>query len=229
MAILLLLAFGFVAYTGWRAITQPEGAQTVISGGTTIQKPSNSVKDAKITNDGYLIIQYEDGAERKVGYLGGLQGATGPAGESGASGRAPTQAEIAFAVVNYCGDGRCDAKNPSSEQVATAVYNYCGAGTCKGADGANGANATADMVMAAVTQYCADGRCVGPQGVQGIAGANGINGRTAVMACVVRTTNNIATQYVAWKYEDEADAAYRDLYKLPTWAQGSSCVDLRST
>lgn len=227
LAILLVLSLAFVAWTGWRIFTQEAGQETVTSGGLTVAKPTNNVKDATIDKDGNLTFVYEDGSSRVVGNIVGVQG---PQGNTGNRGPAPTQAEIALAIVNYCADGRCDAKKPSADQVATAVYNYCSTGACKGATGdtgSAGANATAEQVMAAVTQYCADGRCRGPQGAQGVSGQNGINGRTTVMSCVIRTTNSLATQYVAWKYEDEANTAYRDLYKLPTWAQGSDCVDLR--
>lgn len=219
LAALMLLALIFVGYTSYRVVTLQPGEQQITSAGT-VAKPSNNVKDASVTDDGYLLLTYEDGTQRKVGNVVGVQGASGSAGSS------PTQAEIALAILNYCGDGRCDAKSPSTEQVANAVLNYCTVrGSCVGANGADGASVTTAQVMDAVAQYCIDGRCNGPQGVQGVAG---VNGRATVMSCVVRTTNTLDTQYVAWKYNDEAYTAYRDLYKLPTWAQGSDCVDLRS-
>lgn len=222
---LLLLGFIFVGYTSWRILTQKPGESTVTSGGLTVAKPSNSVQDATITDDGYLLLKYEDGTERRVGTILGLQGAKG---EPGDAGRSPSQAEIALAVINYCSDGKCDAKSPSADQVATAVRNYCDTrNSCKGdtgAAGSAGANATTDQIMAAVTQYCSDGRCTGPTGSQGIAGAPGADGKTAVMACVIRDDGN----YVAWKYETETDSAYRNLYKIPPLGNGSDCIDLRS-
>lgn len=214
LAILLLLSLLFVGYTSWRIVTQKPGESTVTSGGITVAKPSNNVKDATIDTNGDLVLKYEDGTERRVGNILGATGSTGPA---------PTQPEIALAVVNYCAEGRCDAKNPSTEQVAAAVYSYCSAGACKGERGADGSSATTEQVMAAVSQYCLDGRCTGPQGVQGVSGSNGLN---PVMSCVSRTTNRQPTQYVAWKYQTEENTAYRDLYKLPTWVQGTDCVAL---
>lgn len=71
-----------------------------------------------------------------------------------------------------------------------------------------------------------DTGATGAPGADGANGTNGVDGRDPVLSCVVRTTNGLRTQYVAWKYATEADAAYRNLYKLPTWAQGENCVDL---
>lgn len=222
LTILLLLGFIFVGYTSWRILTQKPGESTITSGGIEVVKPSNNVKDATISSDGYLVLVYEDGTERRVGNIIGSPGAQG---EQGATGRSPSQTEIALAVVNYCADGRCDAKAPTADQVATAVFSYCNSrNTCKGETGAAGASVTTDQVMAAVTQYCNDGRCVGPQGTQGIAGAAGADGRSSVMACVTRDDGD----YVAWKYDTEANNAYRNLYKIPPFAGGSECIDLRS-
>lgn len=224
LSVLMLLALIFVGYTSYRVITLQPGEQQVTPAGT-IAKPSNNVKDAIITDDGKLLLTYEDGTQRTVGDVSGVQGLQGEAGPG------PSQAEIAIAVANYCGGGRCDAKAPTADQVATAVYNYCSSrNDCKGATGdagatgADGANATNEQIMAAVQQYCSSGRCTGPQGAQGVAGADG---KSTVMSCVIRETNSLPTQYVAWKYETEPNSAYRDLYKLPAWAQGSDCVDLR--
>jgi hypothetical protein len=212
LAVLMLLALVFVGYTSYRVITLEPGQQQVTTAGT-IAKPSNNVKDATIGQDGSLVLTYEDGTTRIVGNITGATGAVGPA---------PSQAEIAIAVANYCSSGRCDAKNPSSEQVAAAVVAYCTVNSgCKGDNGVNGKDVTAEQVMAAVSQYCADGRCTGPAGPVGAAGADG---RTAILSCVTRDD----AQYVAWRYEAEANSAYRDLYQLPPLAQGSNCVDLRS-
>lgn len=215
LAVLMTLALIFVGYTSYKVITLEPGQQQVTPAGT-IAKPSNNVKDATISQDGSLVLTYEDGTTRIVGNVTGVAGEVGPA---------PSQAEIAVAVANYCGNGRCDAKSPSSEQVAAAVFTYCNAnGGCRGADGASGANGrdvTAEQVMAAVTQYCSDGRCTGPAGP---VGATGDDGRTSVLSCVQRDD----AQYVAWKYDGEANNTYRDLYRLPPLAQGSDCVDLRS-
>lgn len=228
LGILIILAFGFSLFTAIRSFTLSPGEQVVTSGGITVTKPTNNITDAKLRDDGILIVQYEDGTTREVGYI------VGPRGESGQS-IAPSEAQIAAAVVAYCTtNNRCDAKAPSAEQVATAVSNYCsGRNNCVGATGSTGAtgatgadgqNATTEQVMAAVQQYCANGRCTGPQGVQGVAGTNG---QDPVMSCVIRqASGGINRQYVAWKYSTEADSLYRNLYLLPTWAQGENCIDL---
>lgn len=219
------LSLIFSGFSVYRMLTLQPGEKTVTTAGITVEKPVNSVVDAKIDDKGILRISYQDGSTREVGYVLGFNG------EQGEQGPPPTQAQIALAVANYCGDGRCDAKNPTAEQVATAVSNYCsinngcrGANGNDGSNGQNGQNATPEQIMTAVTNYCSDGRC---KGETGATGATGANGRTTVMSCVIRTTNSLPTQYVAWKYTDENDSAYRDLYKLPTWSEGSSCVDLR--
>lgn len=68
----------------------------------------------------------------------------------------------------------------------------------------------------------------GATGATGVAGSNGTNGLTPEIACVIRTTNSLATRYVAWKYTTEANTAWRDLYKLPTWAECTNPIDPRN-
>lgn len=68
----------------------------------------------------------------------------------------------------------------------------------------------------------------GPQGIQGIPGELGVPGnpgRTPVIGCVTRRLNNVPVNYIAWRYEDEADTAYRKLYRVPVWAQPEECID----
>ncbi|GAA1053896.1 hypothetical protein GCM10009570_24850 [Dietzia natronolimnaea] len=70
---------------------------------------------------------------------------------------------------------------------------------------------------------------VGPRGEIGPVGAtgpSGANGRTPVIGCVIRTVNSLPVNYIAWKYSDEADSAYRDLYRVPAWAQAEGCVEV---
>ncbi len=38
---------------------------------------------------------------------------------------------------------------------------------------------------------------------------------------------NSPTRFTARKYTDEPDQSYRDLYKLPTWAECNAPIDLR--
>lgn len=68
----------------------------------------------------------------------------------------------------------------------------------------------------------------GTQGVPGVTGAPGADGqpgRTPLIGCVTRTLNNTPVNYIAWRYEDEADTAYRNLYRVPAWAQAENCID----
>lgn len=67
---------------------------------------------------------------------------------------------------------------------------------------------------------------IGPRGEAGPVGAPGASGRTPVIGCVIRTVNSLPVNYIAWKYADEADGAYRDLYRVPTWAQAEGCVEV---
>lgn len=68
----------------------------------------------------------------------------------------------------------------------------------------------------------------GAPGIAGAVGAPGNPGKNPLIGCVTRTLNGLSVNYIAWRYEDESDVAYRNLYRLPTWAQAESCVDLRN-
>jgi hypothetical protein len=181
-------------------------------------KPPREVKDVLTSDSGDLIITYTDGSTQNAGRV------VGASGES----QAPTQSQISAALIEYCASGRCDSKAPTQQQILEAVATYCAGGICKGSDGSKGADAqpiTADQILAAVTSYCADGRCKGADG-QSITGAQGEPGKSPVMNCVARTVNGLNTKFVAWKYETEPNSAYRDLYKLPVWAECTNPVDL---
>ena len=222
LAVLVMLGFIFTTLTAIRAFTLEPGQEVTTSGGITIAKPSNNITDATLRPDGVLVVKYEDGSVKEVGYI---LGQNGKDGES----ISPTQAQIAVAVADYCTtNNRCDAKSPTVDQVALAVATYCstrneciGATGATGTSGTNGTNATPEQIFAAVTEYCADGRCRGPQGEQGIQGLAGIDGQDPVLGCVVRNNQ----EYVAWKYATEANSAYRDLYQLPPLAQGQNCIE----
>lgn len=69
----------------------------------------------------------------------------------------------------------------------------------------------------------------GAAGVPGTPGVNGTDGRTPELACVIRWDVNLPTvtrYFLAWKYQQEPNTAYKDLYKLPAWAECMSPVDL---
>lgn len=141
----------------------------------------------------------------------------------GLSARPVSTNDVEDAVRRYCADGRCNGSGPSSEQVISAVSRYCADGQCKGTDGRHAAPVSEQQIYAAVAAYCADGRSVGAKG-ETITGPSGTNGRTPLISCVTRTVNNSSVHYIAWKYDDEADVSYRDLYKLPAWAEASNCI-----
>lgn len=146
----------------------------------------------------------------------------------GAAGASIGEADIQQAVRDYCTDGRCDGDRPTVDQITQAVVAYCSDSKCKGRDGRDAPFITEQQIASAVATYCTDSKCVGPKGdsVAGQDGINGTNGRTPKISCVSRPLNNATARYIAWKYEDEADDAYRNLYKLPTWAEASDCVDV---
>lgn len=214
LGVLVFLALAFSIITAVRTFNLEPGQEITTSGGIVVAKPSNNIVDATLREDGYLVVQFEDGTTKEVGYIVGRNGSDGQT-------ISPTQAQIALAVADYCtSTGKCDAKNPTPEQVAVAVADYCTThNQCVGSNGTNGQDATTEQVMAAVTDYCFDGRCKGPQGDQGITGANG---QDPVISCVIRED----AQYVAWKYIAEEDSLYRNLYKLPVGTDGSSCINL---
>lgn len=104
---------------------------------------------------------------------GSVPGAQGPKGEPG---RAPTAAEIAVAVANYCtvydcrgpaGEDGEDGVHPTPEQIAEAVTAYCEAhGGCQGPAGTDGADG-------APGKDGADSTVPGPQGPKGDTGSAG--------------------------------------------------------
>lgn len=236
MYVLLMLALTLSIVIAIQTFYLKPGQQVVVPGGATIAKPSNNIVDANLNSDGFLIIKYEDGSTRQIGYIVGKNGENGKDGAS----ISPSQAQIAVAVADYCSlNSRCDPKSPSAEQVAFAVSNYCSSRNyCQGqagqneSNGSNGQNASNEQIMAAVSAYCADGRCRGPHGETGVAGSNGLNGtngengKDPVINCVIHQVNGAQRQFVAWKYKDEDNSNYKDLYMLPVWAQGESCITL---
>lgn len=187
-----------------------------------ISKPAAPREVASIVTDdlGNLIITYSDGSTQNAGRV---------KGDNGKDGQVPSTAQLSTAVYEYCQDGRCDAKKPTQEDILLALSVYCGKNGCKGVDAQP---VTAEQISVAVANYCSDGRCKGAAGSNGATGATGAAGQNAdstIINCVVRTTNNIATNYVAWKYSLEANTAYRNIYKLPVWATCDNQIDLRST
>ncbi len=66
----------------------------------------------------------------------------------------------------------------------------------------------------------------GKDGAPGLNGAKGVDGATSTLSCVTRPLNGTTARYIAWKYTTEADTAYRDLYKLPSWAEAENCKAL---
>ncbi len=99
----------------------------------------------------------------------------------------------------------------------------------KSLQGTNAPAITDDQIAQAVASYCQNGVCQGVQGLTGASGTNGANGENPVLACVIRSNPaplTTTTKYLDWKYPTEPDTAYRDLYKLPTWAECTTPVDL---
>lgn len=93
---------------------------------------------------------------------------------------------------------------------------------------ANGFAGTQSEWLASLIGLKGDKGDKGDTGATGATGAAGTNGLTPEIACVIRTTNSLATRYAAWKYTTEARTEWRDLYKLPTWAECTNPIDLRN-
>lgn len=178
-----------------------------------VPKPTapREVRDVLTNADGNLIITYSDGAVQNAGSVVGRD----------AEGQPPTPAQIYAALLEYCSAGRCDAKAPTQAQIITALGIYCSGGVCKGDRGVDAAPLTADQIAAAVASYCSDGRC---KGETGNAGLNGTNGRDPVISCIERS----GERYVAWKYSDEADTSYRNVYRLPLTAACESPITVEA-
>lgn len=202
-----------------------EGKDPVTIAPTT---PAASTSPAKDGNDGksaYEIWLSHGYKGTELDFLNSLKGADAVDVSVG---------DLERAVQLYCAGGVCDGERPTVDQVLQAVSVYCQGNQCKGQDGSNGQSVTPDQVQAAVDDYCANDRCVGAAGtdgqsVKGDSGADGLPGqpgRTPVIGCVIRALNNTTVNYIAWRYEDEEDLAYRNLYQVPTWAQAEGCVDL---
>lgn len=179
-------------------------------------KEPREVKEVITNSSGDLLITYSDGSVQNVGRVVGQDGV----------GQGPTRAQISSALLEYCTNGRCDSRAPTQEQIIAALAAYCSGGICKGDRGVDAPPITGDQIAAAVSNFCSDGRCKGATGETGATGTAGIPGREPFIACVQRTTNDTPTRYVAWKYADEQDTAYRDLYKLPVWAACQNPVEL---
>ena len=222
LSIMMILSLIFSGYTIYKVFTLKPGQAVTISGGTKVEKPVTNITNAQIDKDGNLVLTYSDGEARNVGSI------VGSNGKDGADGKTPTNSEIALAIKTYCLTNKC-SENPTSAQVMSAVAAYCSGGICNGTNGKN-------------AKYCAAGRCkgdtgaAGATGATGAAGANGANGAdgrdgkdgkdgaSPQLSCVnVKDNSGNQTSWVAWKYEGEANTAYRRLYKIDG---DSNCINI---
>lgn len=226
LSIMMILSLIFSGYTIYKVFTLKPGQAVTISGGTKVEKPVTNITNAQIDKDGNLVLTYSDGEARNVGSI------VGSNGKDGADGKTPTNSEIALAIKTYCLTNKC-SENPTSAQVMSAVAAYCSGGIC---NGTNGKNASDEQIATAVAKYCAAGRCKGDTGATGAAGANGTNGAdgkdgkdgkdgaSPQLSCVnTKDNSGNQTSWVAWKYEGEANTAYRRLYKIDG---DSNCINI---
>ena len=229
LSIMMILSLIFSGYTIYKVFTLKPGQAVTISGGTKVEKPVTNITNAQIDKDGNLVLTYSDGEARNVGSI------VGSNGKDGADGKTPTNSEIALAIKTYCLTNKC-SENPTSAQVMSAVAVYCSGGIC---NGTNGKNASDEQIATAVAKYCAAGRCkgdTGATGATGAAGANGANGddgkdgrdgkdgASPQLSCVnTKDNSGNQTSWVAWKYEGEANTAYRRLYKIDG---DSNCINI---
>jgi len=197
-----------------------------ISTSLAVPKPPapREVKSVLTDNAGDLIISYTDGSSQNAGHVVGKSG----------DGQAPTQAQISAALAEYCANGRCDGQAPTQQEIVDALNLYCVGGICKGKEGSAGVPITAEQISVAVSSYCADGRCRGADGRSvkgdpGETGPQGPAGPPTTINCVKRVVNSKSSNFIAWKYDAEPDADFRNLYKLPDWAEAVNCIDLRAS
>ena len=66
MTVLVFLAFLFSAFTAYRTFNLSPGEEVVTSGGITVAKPTNNIKDARLNDRGFLVVEYEDGTIHEV-------------------------------------------------------------------------------------------------------------------------------------------------------------------
>ena len=226
LSIMMILSLIFSGYTIYKVFTLKPGQAVTISGGTKVEKPVTNIINAQIDKDGNLVLTYSDGEARNVGSI------VGSNGKDGADGKTPTNSEIALAIKTYCLTNKC-SDNPTSAQVMSAVAAYCSGGIC---NGINGKNASDEQRATAVAKYCAAGLCKGDRGSTGAAGANGANGAdgkdgrdgkdgaSPQLSCVnTKDNSGNQTSWVAWKYDGEANTAYRRLYKIDG---DSNCINI---
>ena len=232
LSIMMVLSLLFSGYTIYRVFTLKPGQAVTISGGTKVEKLVTNITNAQIDKDGNLVLTYSDGEARNVGSI------VGSNGKDGVDGKTPTNSEIALAIKTYCLTNKC-SENPTSAQVMSAVAAYCSGGIC---NGTNDKNASDEQIATAVAKYCAAGRCkgdtgtTGATGATGAAGANGANGAdgkdgrdgkdgaSPQLSCVnTKDNSGNQTSWVAWKYEGEANTAYRRLYKIDG---DSNCINI---
>lgn len=180
-------------------------------------KQPREVTAVNTNTSGELVITYSDGSSQNAGRVVGRDG----------SGQLPTQSQVSAALIEYCSSGQCDAKQPTPQQILNAIEVYCMGGICRGANGKDATPVSTEQIMNAINNYCADGKCrgadgksiTGPMGETGATGATGAKGEATIISCVVRTVTGTTARFVAWKYPSEPDTAYRDIYKLPSWAE----------
>lgn len=214
VAIAFLITFGgILGYAIYVSITTDKTSEITTSIASPKPAAPREVKSVLTDSAGDLLITYTDGTVQNAGRVVGRDG----------NGQAPTQSQISAALIEYCANGRCDSKAPTQQQIIDALNIYCANGVCRGPAGAAAVPITGDQIAAAVASYCSTGVCrgedgqsvKGDKGDQGDPGATGANGESTLISCVSRST----TRFVAWKYVSEPDQSYRDLYKLPIWAE----------
>lgn len=220
LTVMMLFSLSFSIYTLYKSLTLQPGQSVTISGGTKIERPITQIVDARLNGSGNLVVTYSTGESREVGTV---------TGKDGADGRPPTTQEIALAVKAYCLTNKC-SESPTSAQVLQAVSAFCENGQCTGKTGKDGKSATDEQVAEAVAKYCASGKCQGAAGVAGSNGTNGVDGKdgkdgaSPQLSCVnVKDNSGNQTSWVAWKYDGEANTAYRRLYKIDG---DSNCINI---
>lgn len=220
LSVAVIFSLSFSVYTLYKSLTLQPGQSVTISGGTKIERPITQIVDARLNGSGNLVVTYSTGESREVGSV---------SGKDGVDGRPPTTQEIALAVKAYCLTNKC-SESPTSAQVLQAVSAFCENGQCTGKNGKDGKSATDEQVAEAVAKYCASGKCQGVSGVAGANGTNGVDGKdgkdgaSPQLSCVnIKDNSGNQTSWVAWKYDGEANTAYRRLYKIDG---DSNCINI---
>lgn len=127
-------------------------------------------------------------------------------------------------------DGAQGEQGEKGDKGDTGLTGATGKAGRNGKDGRNGTDGK-DGANGVDGQNGKDG-VNGTNGTNGRDGTDGANGRTPELACVIRWDTDLPTvtrYYLAWKYTDEPNTAWRNISRINSNDRLPTCIDLRTT